>query len=282
MRNHILILPLVASAVAVATSDDAPKFDMPSPSTAVVRAAVATAGAAFGDNQQPAALLRRRTGVVRVYPSRQYPQEDVQRPDDVRSVGREREQVDREREEASRAHQQQEHLADGSDVTPTSSEGKDGGVSVTDPAVGADAGDGGDSESSSNGESASGLGLDGVISQITAFGQTSSYGTYNSPADSAYAVEPAPEAPVATYTVHHPKPRSPRITTYLALRKRDNIGDIGGVDGSEGDNDDNSNQDGGDGQSVRGQEVDGGPNGGLAHAGNPGSSEGGHVYNYPN
>ncbi len=39
-------------------------------------------------------------------------------------------------------------------------------------------------------------------------------------------------------------------------------------------------QDGADGQSIKGSEHDGsGPYGGHAHSGNPGSSEGGHVYN---
>ncbi|CDO72402.1 hypothetical protein BN946_scf184977.g101 [Trametes cinnabarina] len=167
-----------------------------------------------------------------------------------------------------------------------------GGVSNTQPAIGSDAEQGGGSTSSSDGTPASGtdvLNLGNQVGNVLADnpatqGQVpSSASTYKPPPGYAY--------------------RQDRMRRVLRSElkgnssKRDGslipASDDGGVDGWDlptpnvnddpnDPDDDNSGHDGADGVSQRGSETDGqGPNGGHAHSGEVGSSEGGHVYNEP-
>ncbi|KAI9057149.1 hypothetical protein FKP32DRAFT_1681885 [Trametes sanguinea] len=166
-----------------------------------------------------------------------------------------------------------------------------GGVSDTQPAIGNDAEQGGGSTSTSDSDSASGSDLLNFGDQVgnvipgvaNAQGQLPPQGTGYAPS-TGYA-----------YTSHRMR-RVVRSELKSNSTRRDDslIPDDGGVAGwdlptpNENDdpnndpNDDDSGHDGADGVSQRGSETDGrGPNGGHAHSGEVGSSEGGHVYNEP-
>ncbi|OSD06044.1 hypothetical protein PYCCODRAFT_1071275 [Trametes coccinea BRFM310] len=180
------------------------------------------------------------------------------------------------------------HVDFGHGVIPTDGD-LNGGVSDTQPAVGNDAEQGGGSMTTSSGDSASGTDLFNVGEQVgnvlpgaaNAQGQLPSQGTGYAPT-TGYAYS------------HHRMRRVLRSELKNNSTRRDDslLPDDGGVAGwdlptpNENDDpngdDDDSGHDGADGVSQRGSETDGdGPNGGHAHSGEVGSSEGGHVYNEP-
>ncbi|KAI0762812.1 hypothetical protein C8Q74DRAFT_1371796 [Fomes fomentarius] len=250
MRSSALLLSLVAAVVATTSAQEA----------------------ALPRTQRPSPAVQGGVGSFHVKSPRQYAQDQINRPDDeTRDITKEREQAHRDRTDALRNHRlERPHLADNSDLSPSSGTGKNGGVSTTKSAVGADAEQGGNSVSSQDGSSASGLGLNTVVSQFV--------GGASSPAPQPQEHDTYPFQPQDPGYTYRSKQFS-QTTTDVVSRERRGIPDIVGHGGNDTSNE-NSGKDGADGQSIKGSERDGsGPYGGHAHSGNPGSSEGGHVYN---
>ncbi|KAI0735359.1 hypothetical protein C8Q76DRAFT_791920 [Earliella scabrosa] len=275
---------------------------MRSPSLLLVLVTAAITTPAFAQElfqhaQRQTPAVHGGVGSFHVESPRQYASERVPRPEEEsRRIDRERQQAERDRMEALRDHRPEpQHLADDPNVVPAKGKGENGGVSVSPPALGADADDGGSNDRTGDGSSASGFGVDYIVEKVanseyfsnfieiglsTLAGKVSAYQPDIPQNNSSYEFQPQGHASGDRVK------RSPKITTYVSSRKRQDISDIVGVGDDEeeddGSTDENSGQDGADGQSIRGTETDGpGPYGGHAHAGYPGSSEGGHVYNYP-
>ena len=137
--------------------------------------------------------------------------------------------------------------------------GENGGVSVSPPALGADADDGGDSDRTGDGSSASGFGIDYIVGKVangeyfsmffdirlsTLTGKVSVYQPDIPQNSSSYEFQPQDHA-----SGNRVK-RSPKITTYVSSRKRQDISDIidGGDDEEEddGSTDENSGRSGSD------------------------------------
>ncbi|RPD63125.1 hypothetical protein L227DRAFT_651386 [Lentinus tigrinus ALCF2SS1-6] len=189
-----------------------------------------------------------------------------------RQIDRERGDANRERTDSSRFHPETPHMTGG---FPASAQGKNGGISTTSPAVGVDAGQGGDSVSSADSGSASGANLYDKLSNINVAPGLSQ--SHDSAADDSYAFQPEDSA----YSYHMKRVARRGSGGPVYSRQDVSVPEIINVPSGDQSNG-NSNQDGTDGQSIKGSEHQGdGPHGGQAHSGEPGSSEGGHVYNYP-
>ncbi|KAI8995462.1 hypothetical protein BD414DRAFT_479631 [Trametes punicea] len=187
------------------------------------------------------------------------------------------------------------HLAADHGVSLPSNGGNlEGGVSDSGPAVGSDAGAGGGSASSPDGDPASGT-------DVLNFGDNLP-GSLSNAASSPYPTgardEVPSQDPAYTYTAshaygYHRMRRMLRADFKHTTIRRDepilpgetvpnSLGIPGGEIDSDNPDDDSSGHDGADGVSQRESETDGpGPYGGHAHSGEVGSSEGGHVYNEP-
>ncbi|KAI0335994.1 hypothetical protein GY45DRAFT_571501 [Cubamyces sp. BRFM 1775] len=167
----------------------------------------------------------------------------------------------------------------------------DGGFSDSGPAVGADAGEGGNSASSANGDSASGTDLF-HFGPVTGNPLTSTAST-----STQDAVPAGDNGGYAYHSTDNNAYRYYRMKRVARTELRGNMSKRADWDiPADADNwnipaqslntdepdDENSGQDGADGVSQRGSETPGsGPYGGQAHSGEVGSSEGGHVYNEP-
>ncbi|KAI0724375.1 hypothetical protein C8T65DRAFT_824661 [Cerioporus squamosus] len=250
MRSPILAIFLVAAAIATASAQSLPSRSSPT--------------------------LQGGAGSFHMKTPRQYPSETHGGHDEPsREIDRQR--SDQEREHAGGKVDDRPPIPRPSNALPFAPQGEKGGNSVSLPATGADAGQGGGSTSSVDGSPASGEALDKVGSVVTSTplsqgsaAEEDSYAFH--PQDSAYA-----------YRMKRVARSDPGALVY---RREDILDPATIVDDAPGSNDgdssNNSNQDGADGQSTRGKETEGdGPDDGKAHSGEVGSSEGGHVYNYP-
>ncbi|KAI0361817.1 hypothetical protein OH77DRAFT_1418075 [Trametes cingulata] len=175
-------------------------------------------------------------------------------------------------------------------MVPHPADDLNGGMSNSAPAVGATAGDGGGSMTTTDGDPASGADLVNIGNQIfdTATGKAPTQSDASNQ-DGSFSYD---SAPGYAYGYHRMRRVVRTLFGRSAGRRDDPLqalpdGGVSGlpnqqIDDNNNNNNDNSGQDGPDGVSQRGNERDGrGPNGGHAHSGQVGSSEGGHVYNIP-
>ncbi|KAH9855435.1 hypothetical protein C2E23DRAFT_724253 [Lenzites betulinus] len=174
-----------------------------------------------------------------------------------------------------------------------------GGTSQSSPAVGGNAADGGNSTTTPDGGAPMGPDIFGIGSgvQSTVSGMhllsscllhilTWRAGAQNGVSDDQASAAPAGFSYKPTPEAAYSYQRMRRVARGNADRRDDPLepAEEGASYFTNQDNpdSDNSNNDGADGTSQRGTEVDGeGPNGGHAHSGQVGSSEGGKVYNSP-
>ncbi|KAI0374350.1 hypothetical protein BV20DRAFT_1118375 [Pilatotrama ljubarskyi] len=169
----------------------------------------------------------------------------------------------------------------------------DGGTSNSAPAVGGAAGDGGGSTTTTDGDPASGADLvnkvgNQIFHTATGDAQKGHGQSEISDQESRFAYK---STPGYAYEYHRMRRVVRTIFSGSGTRRDESLlsdeGELGLSDsdvdsGDNGNDNDSSGQDGPDGVSQRGSERDGrGPNGGHAHSGEVGSSEGGHVYNIP-